>query len=72
MGNSLAKKKNLHVTTQTLADYQMWPQNLKFDFIIDFPRDIQTRSSWLNCALRDDEAVYWVSIGHCEALAIGN
>ena len=29
-----------------------------------------TRSSWLNCALRDDEAVYWVSIGHCEALAI--
>ena len=31
-----------------------------------------TRSSWLNCALRDDEAVYWVSIGHCEALAIGN
>ena len=21
-----------------------------------------TRSSWLNCALRDDEAVYWVSI----------
>ena len=25
---------------------------------------IGTRSSWLNCALRDDEAVYWVSIGH--------
>ena len=24
----------------------------------------ETRSSWLNCALRDDEAVYWVSIGH--------
>ena len=23
----------------------------------------QTRSSWLNCALRGDEAVYWVSIG---------
>ena len=23
---------------------------------------IRTRSSWLNCALRDDEAVYWVSI----------
>ena len=22
-----------------------------------------TRSSWLNCALRGDEAVYWVSIG---------
>ena len=23
----------------------------------------KTRSSWLNCALRDDEVVYWVSIG---------
>ena len=33
---------------------------------------IKTRSSWLNCALRDDEAVYWVSIGHYEALAVGN
>ena len=32
----------------------------------------RTRSSWLNCALRDDEAVYWVSIGHYEALAVGN
>ena len=31
-----------------------------------------TRSSWLNCTLRDDEAVYWVSIGHYEALAVGN
>ena len=40
-----------------------------------FPRSrkvVKTRSSWLNCALRDDEAVYWVSIGHYEALAIGN
>ena len=32
----------------------------------------ETRSSWLNCALRDDEAVYWISIGHCEAVAVGN
>ena len=31
-----------------------------------------TRSSWLNCALGDDEAVYWVSIGHYEAVAVGN
>ena len=31
-----------------------------------------TRSSWFNCALRDDEAVCWVSIGYCEALAVGN
>ena len=33
---------------------------------------MKTRSSWLNCALRDDEAVYWVSIGHYEAVAVGN
>ena len=33
---------------------------------------VRTRSSWLNCALRDDEAVYWVSIGHYEAVAVGN
>ena len=31
-----------------------------------------TRSSWLNCALRDDVAVYWFSIGHYEAVANGN
>ena len=30
------------------------------------------RSSWLNCALRDDEAVYWVGIGHYEAVAVSN
>ena len=30
-----------------------------------------TRSSWLNCALRDDETVYWVSIGHFEAVSVG-
>ena len=33
---------------------------------------LETRSSWLNCALRDDEAVYWVSIGRYEAIAVGN
>ena len=31
-----------------------------------------TRSSWLNCALWDDEAVYWVSIGHSKVVAVGN
>ena len=31
-----------------------------------------TRSSWLNYALRDDEAVYWVSIGHYETVAVSN
>ena len=33
---------------------------------------LKTRSSLLNCALRDDEAVYPVSIGHFEAVAFGN
>ena len=39
-----------------------------------FKRLKLTRSSWLNCALRDDEAVYWVMthIGHSEAVAVGN
>ena len=32
----------------------------------------RTRSSWLNCALRDDEAMYWLSLGHCETVAVGN
>ena len=32
---------------------------------------LKTRSSWLNCALRDDKAVYWVSVGHYEAVAVG-
>ena len=32
----------------------------RFDNI---PRLKDTRSSWLNCALRGDEAVYWVSTG---------
>ena len=33
---------------------------------------VTTRSSWLNCALRDDEALYWVSIGHYKAVAVDN
>ena len=33
---------------------------------------IETSSSWLNWALRDDEAVYWVRKGHLEAVADGN
>ena len=26
-------------------------------------QSLKARSSWLNCALRGDEAVYWVSVG---------
>ena len=40
--------------------------------ILGYYRQHKTRSSWLNCALRDDEAVYWVSIGHYKAVAVGN
>ena len=43
--------------------------------IVSNPRtekDYQTRSSWFNCALRDDEALYWVIIGHYEAVEVGN
>ena len=41
--------------------------------VLQFPSiTSETRSSWLNCALRDDESVYWVSIGHYEAVAVGN
>ena len=29
----------------------------------EFLLDKTTRFSWLNCALRGDEAVYWVNIG---------
>ena len=32
----------------------------------------KTISSWLNSALRDDEAVYGVSVGYYEAVAVGN
>ena len=38
---------------------------------VEYVAPLKTRSSWLNCALRDDEAVYWVSIGHYEAVAVG-
>ena len=41
------------------------PRNMikQKSFFSDFQTLKLTRSSWLNCALRDDEAVYWVSIG---------
>ena len=44
----------------------------KFYIVVIMGRSVKTRSSWLNCALRDDEAVYWASIGHYEAVAVGN
>ena len=47
----------------------MVDHNLEGEILAD---NVRTRSSWLDCALRDDEAVYWVSIGHYEAVAVGN
>ena len=47
-------------------------QSFGFRLEIKMKETIGTRSSLLNCALRDDEAVYWVSIGHYEAVAVGN
>ena len=43
----------------------------KFGFYVK-ETGVATKSSWLNCSLRDDEAVYWVSIGHYDAVAVGN
>ena len=36
------------------------------------PTASSTGSSWLNCAIRDDEAVQWTSKGHYEAVEVGN
>ena len=42
----------------------------KYTALVSMQDSPITRSSWLNCALRDDEAVYWVSKGHFEAVAV--
>ena len=42
----------------------------KFNFVKRKKK--KTRSSWVNCALRDEEAVYWVSVAHYEEAAVGN
>ena len=46
----------LNISTNIFLRY------LKYSFLIIISKTIilKTRSSWLNCALRDDEAVYWV------------
>ena len=52
------------------APHSLWQCHHVASYSVAF--SLGTRSSWLNCALRDDEAVNWVSIGHYEAVAIGN
>ena len=54
------RQKNVH-----LSNF-MWTQNMWGKSMV------VTRSSWLNCALRDDEAVYCVSIWHYETVAVVN
>ena len=50
----------------------IFPLHLQCTVRTDWGKGWKTRSSWLNCALRDDEAVYWVSIGLYEAVAVDN
>ena len=53
-------------STIIITSPQLWPAAL---ILINKRVLFITRSRWLNCALRDNEAVYWVSVGHCEAVA---
>ena len=73
----------LRVRKQNSTPSSKWDCRKEFDLILELSSDkdlrttgilgyIATRSSWLNCALRDDEAAYWVSIGYYEAVAVGN
>ena len=57
---------NCHVSKEARV-----PCNEEYSTAIN-SKSMNTRSSWLNCALRDDEAVYWFSIGHYKAVAVGN
>ena len=54
------------------CDARLFQELVIKDVTNDLHLVTKTRSSWLNCALRDDEALYWVSIGHYEAVAVDN
>ena len=58
----------IHRSSSSVSSHQR-PPEMEFCHHEHF---FKTRSSWINCALRDDEAVYWVSKGHYEAVAVGN
>ena len=69
-----AKTRSLELQSNTFLkaiSIQNWPVG-RTGLSVGSANTEKTRSSWLNCALRDDEAVYWVGIGHYEAVAIGN
>ena len=63
-------------SSSLFAAYRLSPPYFKYSLYSSTcsmmtPRWRETRSSWVNCALRDEEAVYWVSIGHYKAVAVG-
>ena len=53
-------------------DMDIRSEQEKLEVNPSFERINKTSSSWLNRALRDDEALKWVSIGNYEAVAVGN
>ena len=66
------KDKSVLVLTQIMFP-TMIPGQFDFDNKQQYKdKSVLTRSSWFNCALRDDEALYWVIIGHYEAVEVGN
>ena len=69
------ERRHFSLTKQNIQDFDdnfLIQHSINNCFFYIMCLVIETRSSWLNCALRDDEAVYWVSIGHYEAVAVGN
>ena len=56
-------------STIIITSPQLWPAAL---ILINKRVLFITRSRWLNCALRHDEAVYRVSIGHYKAVEVDN
>ena len=64
---------NYHIELlMRMVGMMIYDQRSESIICVKFEVRRNTRSSWLNCALRDDEAVYLVSRGHYEAVAVGN
>ena len=56
---NMVQSMQFHTQSQNVEKY--W---YRFDILTKNKKKLWTRSSWLNCVLRDDEDVYWVSIRH--------
>ena len=62
------KKPQSHFSSECIS----WMRGVdQFLFLKEMKKNVRQPSK-LNCALRDDEAVYWVSNGHYEAMAVVN